>query len=1301
MTATLVRALRRKRWLRDTTFTQWWLENTRWVNDRPGVVIAVLAVLGLALRQSWMTTKPLAAGDWAWRDLPRLAPFFPFPHIWDPTLGPGGANRFLAAFRFPLYAVSGALAKVGASWTVIEKVLYFIPFAILLPIVGWLLAREIMGRTRWTLLAPLLLVGNTYFLVEPNGEIPLTVAEAVCMLALVTFLRAMRRRALGWATFTGLLLAVASTFDIRPAYISVVLMALYWAILSLSELDLRRFLRRTALGLAAGAVFLASQAFWIIPLVTYHGNPGFPIPPSPDFPILTLGHGLTGVIALWTGGLPSVNVQAALNPMFMILPLLALAPLLARRLTVETLWLALAALSFAFFANTNNAPFGFVYDWMYTHVPGWSLFREGSKFLFVVGIAYAILIPTAFKMAFDWASGQPKGWRPRWTKRVAWGGVLAVGAVVLSGIVVLETGALDSSTNPTTEPASFAQLSQMLHSDSREGSVLWVGSGETVDSLRHHTFVIASQAHPLINLTGTYNPANDVMHRDPFQLYCADPQVPFCYLDKDLFTYLTGISGAAYVVVPAGQGVGALPHDITRPWLQEQMTSFLGRPATLGSGTTELLVWHLPSAGGAVTMGPAIAAVQSGTWSAAQALPALRALDVPAAYLGTSDVNHYPRAPSSLPDSIAVLPRSDGGCAATAVSHVALMAQGTASSIAAQVGGRAETLPLLAAASRLPGWGFYGPLNLSAGHTQIEPLDTSMSLGPCVAWSALTTAVLQPHADTAAATVLSGGERVRATMPQSQQRWVELHRFYDGGWQLATKRASSTGDGIFDLYHLSAAQAASTQLVFEYSTHTWELIGLASSLLAVAVSVFITARGVRRQRPEMLTETIDPPLTLAPSRAARWVAAVGMGVLGFTALAVTAAWFGLPSSVPGIATASDPYGLVIGYGACAIALLICAVAIRLGSNFAARRRDRAMPEARQVPVPARAVAAATLLLITVLSGCGSSAQSLQSQLGAAQGAGQSQNIDADSLDEARLARAAHDPELCIKDYTAAMAAFPNLLQTYTGRAACYMSGGKDSAAAVHDFTAAIAREPARPDLFLLRASADRAAGNVTAAAADYQDGALLPNSAPDDQLFAIDGLLALARFDQARWLYGQVSQRNRRSSILELAAGDIATATGAEASAAADDAAALKLSTTRKQTGQVLIRICHREVLEHQFSKALSDCHAAVGWTPNNAGAYDDLSAVDLALGNPTSALGDTDAAIGAWIGDIGKYAQPAGVDGFGLAHLYAARGWIEVRLHHTKDAVANFKQALASLRTAAPDARARLKAAIATAQSD
>ena len=513
----------------------WLTEKGRWISDRPWAMVVVLALVGLGIRHAWLSPQPLSAGDWHWPDNPVLANYSPWPSVWDSSLGLGGENRFSAAFRFPIYAIVGLFSVLGAGWTVTEKLFYFVPFAILLPVGGWLLAREIMGRTKWALLTPVLLLGATYFMLESNGEVPLALGEVISFFVLLTFLKTVRQLSVRWALITGLLLAVVALYDIRPAYLCVLLMAMYFVIVTVIDRNWHTLLRRVALGAVAGGVFVGLQAFWLVPLLTYHGGVGLPIPQAPNFNVLTLGHGITGVDAFWTGGTPAQLVQAPLNPAYMILPLLALTPLLARRMRPEVLWLTVAALLFAFFAKTDNAPLGGIYDWMYLHVPGWKLFREGSKFLYIVTLAYAILVPMALATAFEWCAAHAVRMRVRARALRAGAAAALVGVIALSAwsVVVLQTGTLGSTTQSTPEPAAFTAFSKILADDARPGPVLWFGQPLVGNNIHNHHFLIASPTHPAVNLTGKFG-GSRTNQRDPFQLYCPDNVIAYCYLDPTL-----------------------------------------------------------------------------------------------------------------------------------------------------------------------------------------------------------------------------------------------------------------------------------------------------------------------------------------------------------------------------------------------------------------------------------------------------------------------------------------------------------------------------------------------------------------------------------------------------------------------------------------------------------------------------------------------------------------------------------------------------------------------------------------------
>jgi tetratricopeptide (TPR) repeat protein len=350
-----------------------------------------------------------------------------------------------------------------------------------------------------------------------------------------------------------------------------------------------------------------------------------------------------------------------------------------------------------------------------------------------------------------------------------------------------------------------------------------------------------------------------------------------------------------------------------------------------------------------------------------------------------------------------------------------------------------------------------------------------------------------------------------------------------------------------------------------------------------------------------------------------------------------------------------------------------------------------------------AAPAATLLAVSVaLASCGGSSGDLKSLLSEAGQAGTlTPSIAGNALSDARLQRAASQPQLCIADYTHALSDFPDLVEAYKGRGDCYLNGGQNGPAAVHDYTEALTLATDPSDILLRRAVGDRVSGNVTAAIADYKAAAGLPAARADQELTAVDGLVAVGDADDARAVYQRALHLDPQSGPLHLAGADVALAAGDDTAADHELTLAQQLATSRSEQAQVLAHVCHADVLRQLMVRAATDCAEAAQLSISGSGAYDDLASAQLALGNPSAALTDINASIGAFIANIGPYSQPTGVDGFGLSNLYVARGWIEVQLHRRADALADFRLAAASLPGAAPDSRARIKADVNTAKVD
>jgi tetratricopeptide (TPR) repeat protein len=1274
-----------------------------WLLERPRRVVAALAVVGLLVRHAWITTLPLAAGDWHSPTRGRVLQWFPWPSVWDPTLGFSGENRFLDAFRFPVFAVNGLIAALGGTYTLVEKIDYFIPFAVLLPVAGWLVAREILGNTRWTLLAPLILLGNTYLLINGDGEIPLVLGEVIGCLTLVAFIRAMRRLSLKWALIAGLALAATAAYDVRPAFLTGLLIAGYVLVLAVGERGWGLLGRRVSLAGAAALTFLGTQMFWVVPLLTYHGHRQLPTPQAPNLNIITLGHALAGVAAGWSGGNPATLVEAPLDPLFLLLPLIAMLVLARRKLTPELLWLALAAVVAAFLAKTNTPPFGFVYNWIYRHVPGFSLFREGSKFFYPIALAYAVLIPASLSGLVEGA-GERRARARKWLRAGVTVGLVAVVAISAVTISVLERGLLGSSTTPVAEPKSFTGVAAAIHADHHHGAVLWFGAptytttafNDPTDS-KTHRYVIASATHPLTNLTGDVTPTA-VNRRDVFQYYCGSVTAPYCYVNRTVFPYLAHQVEATYIVSPAGSDVGHLPGGVSRQWLASQLTAMFGSPRQFGTGTTELLMWHVSNPAPAVSSYPAVALVQSGPWSLPQILPALQALGVPAAYRQTFDKADFPPAPAALSQTVGVSPLIDGRYVATGAGSTAIMARTPAPALTVRVDGGTKVLPLLERPSRLPQWGVYG--SLAAGYAG-QTITSSAPLGPALQWSALTRAALGGFTQPVGVTKVSAhGERLTASLSGTPEPWTELRRLYDFGWRLHGEHPAAVGDGLFNLYHPARPGGTRHRLVFTFSTLPWEHRGDIAAAAVLLLALGLIWRRSVRERAASRT-----PVPAVPFEG-RWAPVAGGLAVAFIGLATVASaleWAGLFSKAPHLAITPDPYSLDTVFETTAMALIGVSLVMRLGGRVLERAAARvpALDKRRRRQVAL--VAAGSMMLASCGVGAGGGGAAGGQALAQAQRAGApSATVIGDTLDEARVQQQAKNPRRCIVDYTKALKTFPNLASAYAGRAGCYRSGNIDSPAAIHDLTRAIAISPDDPALYLKRAAADRGIGNLAAAVGDYQEAASVPSSTGPDLLAAIDGLIAVGADAQAIHQVVSVAvARYPQSPFAALAQAAVATGDGDNA------AAARALATARRQAAGsntlvfVLSRLCQDQVVQQLYQAAVATCSQATTLGSGNAGAYDNLSAAELELGRLSAAISDMTSAIGVSVGNVGPNAQPAGVDGYGLANLLAARGRLYIEAHQPQLAVADFEQAKKVLPGSSPDFIARLKAYIKTAESD
>jgi len=846
-----------------------------------------LSLLGLVFYNKWLTVTPLSSGDWVWEPSTRLNTWWPWPSVWDPSVGLGLKN-FGQSFEFPLFAAAGLLTHLGLSWGLVEKLLYFWPFAALSLVAPWVLAREILGKSRWALVAALIFATNTAMLqVSTVGHFFLAMAAVIAPLVFASFIRSLRSLSLPWALVTGLLLALQSAYEFRIMYLTVLACIAYMIALAAAQPSWKRIKSRALLTLASLLVLAGCESYWALPLFTYHGDYGLNLPATPWVAFMSLAHGLAAVDPYWTWGPPSWFQTVQFNPVFFVVPLLAFLAILGRRVKAEMLWLSLVALGSAFLIKQTNPPLGEVYDWMFQHVPGWNMFREASKLYFLVAVAYAILIAFWLKSITAVETGSRVARRLKVVTAAVV--TLIVGGLGAACIVPLATGQLGSTTRPTNEPASLAAFRTILEHDPSRGSVLWFGGPwaqarpgvpdlTVPDRLPLlHEFAPWSQIHPIVELVGT---------RDPLSVFCQDPSAPFCYFRDQTFDYLAQRVGARYIVSPTGPNVGAIPAGTTSEELVNRLTSLFGPAQRLGAPDDGLAFWRLPGDGSPVVQAPAIAVVAGPESATPAALPALTALAIPAIYQTGA-----PQAPSAAVDrTVDVIPDVSGVYQLQSPGLFYAMARSVAPKLTVVDGAHQTPLQAAASSRHLPGWGMYGPLTLDAGR-HVLSASGGLTLGPLIRQSPLATSILAGYESSQGLAITSSNaESVAASSNPKGPAWFELRTTVDGGWRTTNALSHLPGDSLFNLFFVADTHA---QQVFSFSTGAWERLGIGIALLWTVSIGFLALILARRQPATLSTPPLAEPRNGIVARTAQSLAISGVALLVIAAASYTLGWFGV------------------------------------------------------------------------------------------------------------------------------------------------------------------------------------------------------------------------------------------------------------------------------------------------------------------------------------------------------------------------------------------------------------------------
>lgn len=473
-----------------------------------------LIVITLIYRH-WIFSFEIIGGDWPYFANESLRNFMGL-FSWEAFRGNGlgGINSayFIQAYLSLTIFISSTLR---IPWVIVYKIFWFGMFIFLSILsMAYLSGKILPQRSKWAAyLACSLYLVNTYILmVTGGGQMGVALSYSVAPLVLASFMDT--DKVLKKSLISGLFAGIQIALDPRLAFITLSAVIIYFVIYSVNHLMNKNGNKALLLVFfyklgIPGIIALLLNAYWILALLIFKQNP-----------VKDLGSAYSSVAALKFFSFATFsNTVGLLHPNwpenifgkvgfmkaeFIFLPILAYSSLFFIKKQKNILLFASLGLIGTFLAKGANPPFGQIYEWAFTHLAGFIMFRDPTKWYLLIALSYSILIPFSIEQIYLWLSSKLKAQSssPQFKIKKNLPNVFLIFFIsyLLFLIRPAWSGQLGGTFKEHIVPNDYIKLKNLLSSDKAFYRTLWLP--------RIQRFGFVTNNHPAIEATYLYNATN-------------------------------------------------------------------------------------------------------------------------------------------------------------------------------------------------------------------------------------------------------------------------------------------------------------------------------------------------------------------------------------------------------------------------------------------------------------------------------------------------------------------------------------------------------------------------------------------------------------------------------------------------------------------------------------------------------------------------------------------------------------------------------------------------------------------------
>jgi hypothetical protein len=480
----------------------------------------------------WISLGVLCKGDCVYFYRDNLLSFFNFPYFWNTSPAGSGLGYFslpTLPFAPPSFLLGLAYRITGFDFSIIEKIIWFLPFLVIsyfgIRKLGEIIDLDETGKS-FTVLFFLL---NTYILmVLDGGQIGIALGYSILPWVLYFHFKAISGFERLPVMLSSLFAAFLGLFDLRIAYLAGFLIIFYYVYeyFVIGGKSVKRIIQILSSDCYFG---LLINLFWIYPLISSRlVGLNTSLLQANQVSALSWMNLLNGLFIFqphWY-----LNQFGKINPTpfyFVLIPVLTFGNLLIQPKNKKVYFWVFICFVSIFLIKGSQEPLSDFYQKLFTFLPGFILFRDPSKFYIPLMVSSSLLFGLAVQKINQWLLTKKYNY-------VSTGLRILLVVYFVGFTFPVWWGSLLGTFSPLSPSIEYQNYKDLISRQTDFFRTAWYP--------QKSEFGYSSPLHPAVDAT------YDLFHLRPFDIAIGGTYDLFSYLEHSFTPQLFDVLGVRYLV---------------------------------------------------------------------------------------------------------------------------------------------------------------------------------------------------------------------------------------------------------------------------------------------------------------------------------------------------------------------------------------------------------------------------------------------------------------------------------------------------------------------------------------------------------------------------------------------------------------------------------------------------------------------------------------------------------------------------------------------------------------------------------